>query len=338
MSFLNALRGRLALRLERRRLQVRARLKWRQLSVVQDRTGTMRRGPVLASTIRNEAVRLPYFLDYYRNLGIAHFLLVDNGSDDGTVEYLAAQSDVSVWHSAESYKSARFGVDWLNALLGRYGRGRWILVVDPDEFLIYPFCDSRGIPALTRWLDACGRHSFGTLLLDTYGRGPIAETKASKNENPVDAAPWFDAHNYVAERRVPHRNLWIQGGPRMRCFFRDKPNQAPALNKIPLVKWRPGTVFNTGAHDLLPRGLNQVYARRGGSNTSGVLLHPKFVDVLTGKVAEEMVRREHYSDSAEYVSYAQAGDQISLWTPHSTRYTGWQQLVTLGLMARGGWF
>ena len=49
-----------------------------------------------AVTVRNEIVRLPYFLDYYRRLGAGHFLVVDNGSDDGTHEYLADQPDVSV--------------------------------------------------------------------------------------------------------------------------------------------------------------------------------------------------------------------------------------------------
>ncbi|MEM9776934.1 MAG: glycosyltransferase family 2 protein, partial [Chloroflexota bacterium] len=38
--------------------------------------------------VRNEGLRIPYFLTYYRQLGIKHFFVVDNGSDDGSVEYL----------------------------------------------------------------------------------------------------------------------------------------------------------------------------------------------------------------------------------------------------------
>ena len=338
MNPFGSIQARLTLRLTRRWLQLRAKLKARQLKVSVDRTNAMPSGPLLFSTIRNEADRLPYFLDYYRKLGIAHFLIIDNGSTDDGPRWLAEQDDVSVWTTTASYKASRFGVDWLNALITRHGMGRWVLVVDPDEFLVYPFCDTRPLPALTRWLEAEGRHSFGTFLLDLYGDKPIRATHVGRGQDPVAAAPWFDASNYVVERRVPHRNLWVQGGPRMRSFFADKPNKAPALNKIPLVFWRPGTVFNTGAHDLLPRGLNQVYARRGGSMTSGALLHAKFIDALPAKVAEEMTRREHYADSAEYASYSRAGDDICLWTPQSTRYRDWRQLLDMGLITRGAWF
>ena len=72
--------------------------------------------------MRNEIIRLPYFLEYYRKLGVAHFLIVDNDSDDGTGEYLADQPDVSLWHTTHSYKLSRFGVDWLTWLQIKIGR------------------------------------------------------------------------------------------------------------------------------------------------------------------------------------------------------------------------
>jgi hypothetical protein len=75
---------------------VRAFRRRRQLTPVADRTANLPAQPILLfSTVRNERVRLPYFLTYYRRLGIDHFLIVDNGSDDGTREYLADQPDVS---------------------------------------------------------------------------------------------------------------------------------------------------------------------------------------------------------------------------------------------------
>lgn len=331
------LRSRLSLRLARRHLQVRALWKARELSAVRDQTAKMPPGPILFSTMRNEAVRLPYFLDYYRRMGVVHFLIVDNGSTDGTEDLLKTEPDVSLWHADGSYKGSRFGVDWLNALLARHGVGRWVVVADPDEFLVYPHCDTRGLPALTRWLDSTGAESMGVLLLDLYGDKPVAQTRCRVGEDPVQAAPWFDAGNYYVTRDAHYQNLWVQGGPRLRVFFADKPDKAPALNKIPLVRWQKGFVYKAGAHDLLPRRLNRTYARKGGSRTSGVLLHAKFMDVLTDKVAEEMERRQHYADSAEYASYARQGGDVTLWTDQSTRYADWRQLCDLGLMARGGW-
>lgn len=338
MRHTRALLARLKLRLRRRALQVRALVRGRDLRCVADRTGQMPDGPVLFSTLRNELVRLPYFIDYYRRLGVVHFCIVDNGSTDGSQAWLRDQDDVSVWQTDASYKRARFGVDWLNWLLARHGRGRWVLVVDPDEFLVFPHCDRRKLPALTRHLEDRGAGALGTLLLDLYGEGPVSETRYRSGEDPVACAPWFDANNYVVARDALYHNLWIQGGPRMRAFFADCPKQAPAVNKIPLVKWQRGYVYNAGAHDLLPRHVNRVYTRSGGSLTSGVLLHAKFLHVLVSKVTEEVDRQQHYADSSEYRAYAEAGGNVCLWTAQSTRYQGWQQLCDLGLMARGGWF
>ncbi|MEM9139805.1 MAG: glycosyltransferase family 2 protein [Pseudomonadota bacterium] len=336
MPILRTVRNRISLRLERRKLQVRALWKARELSVVRDLTATMPSGPILFSTVRNEAVRLPYFLDYYRRLGVVQFLIVDNGSEDGTQDLLTAERDVSLWHTSGSYKSSRFGVDWLNALLTRYGHGRWVLVADPDEFLVFPHIE-RGLAPLIRWLESTGAESFGVMLLDMYGDGSVAHTHCRVGQDPIAAAPYFDSANYMVTRDAHYQNLWIQGGPRQRVFFKDHPQAAPALNKIPLVRWRRGFVYKAGAHDLLPRRLNRTYARTGGSRTSGVFLHAKFMDVLNDKVAEEVTRRQHYADSAEYASYAGHGSDLCLCTPHSVRFKDWQQLCDLGLMARGGW-
>ena len=110
------------LRWKRRRLLYRAIRKRRQLSPVHDRTGAIRPGDILVfSTVRNEALRLPHFLDHYRKLGARHFLIVDNDSDDDTRAFLAAQPDVSLWRTAHSYKLSRFGVDWLTWLQIRHG-------------------------------------------------------------------------------------------------------------------------------------------------------------------------------------------------------------------------
>lgn len=134
--------------------------------------------------MRNEALRLPWFLDYYRAMGIRHFLVVDNGSDDGGRDYLSGQEDVSVWLAHTSYKAARFGMDWLNWLLHRHGAGHWCLTVDPDEFLVYPHHDTRPLQALTDWLDASNIRSFSAMLLDMYPRGSLVAQPYRAGQDP----------------------------------------------------------------------------------------------------------------------------------------------------------
>jgi len=327
------------MRVRRKRRLLRCIRKSRELRAVQNNTAAIRPSDVLlVSTVRNEKIRLPYFLRYYRELGIDHFLIVDNDSTDGTLDYLGGQSDVSVWHTTHSYKSATFGVDWMNWLKRSYAHDHWVLVVDPDEFFIYPFCDTRPIQALTDWLDNSSIRSFSAMLIDVYPKWRIDDVPYVEGQNPLEIANWFDSGNYMIKKNPEYGNLWIQGGPRSRVFFPDNPKKAPALNKTPLVKWNRRYAYVSSTHALLPRGLNQVYDEWGGEKASGALLHTKFLDTFTVKAAEELTRRQHYSNSVEYKAYAdRVQDQPDLWCKWSEKYINWRQLEILGLMSKGNW-
>ena len=120
-------------------LELSDRRAGRRLRPVQDRTAAI--GPsdiLLVTCLRNERARMPAFADHYRRLGVGHFLVVDNDSTDGFMDWAREQPDVSVWHTKASYRDSRFGMLWVNDLLRRHGRKRWCVVVDPDEFLVYP--------------------------------------------------------------------------------------------------------------------------------------------------------------------------------------------------------
>ena len=292
------------LRLIRKRLRLRALRKSRELRPIQNRTKSITPGAqLLFCTLRDELVRLPYFFEYYRKLGIDHFLMVDNGSQDGTREFLADQPDTSVWLAKGLYRKSRFGVDWLNFLQSKYAHGHWSLVVDPDEFLVFPYCDSRPLCALTDWLDTGEIRSFSAMLLDMYPKGALEKFHYRSGQNPFEIAKWFDSGNYTIEKNPLYGNLWIQGGPRARIHFADAPRQAPALNKVPLVKWNKSYVYVSSTHLILPRGLNRVYESAGGEKPSGMLLNAKFLNTLSDKANEELRRNQHYADGREYQRY-----------------------------------
>ena len=327
------------MRVRRKYRTVRAMRKGTELRNIRDRTDKIRKRDVLLfCTLRNEHVRLPYFLKFYRDMGVNHFLFVDNDSTDGSGEYLAEQDDVSLWHTKASYKRSNFGVDWLNGLQRKYGHGHWILVVDPDELFLYPFCDTRPIQALTDWLDNSSIRCFGAMLLDMYPKGRLNDQPYLPGQDPLEIASWFDPGNYAIKKNKKYGNLWIQGGPRARVFFADNALKAPALNKIPLVKWDKRYAYVSSTHMLLPRGLNQVYDEWGGEKASGVLLHTKFLNTFTEKAAEELERRQHYSGSVEYKAYAATLEQNpELWCKWSEKFINWRQLEILGLMSKGNW-
>jgi hypothetical protein len=288
--------------------------------------------------MRNEIARLPYFLDHHRRLGVDHFLVVDNASDDGTADHLAAQPDVSLWTTRASYRLSRFGVDWLTWLQAKYAHGHWCLTLDADEILIYPHHDTRPLRALTDWLDEDGTRSFGALMLDLYPKGPLGAEPYTPGDDPVTVLPWFDRGNYMIQRQPLLQNLWVQGGARARMFFAKDPRRAPTLNKTPLVRWDRRYAYVSSTHSLLPRRLNHVYDETGGEKTSGVLLHTKFLPTVVEKSREEKTRREHFENSALYQAYYDGLiANPDLWCAWSSRYTGWRQLEAMGLMSKGTW-
>lgn len=325
-------------RLKRRRFLLRALRKRSQLEVVADRTATIEPGAILAFVcLRNEALRLPFFLDHYRRLGVDHFLVVDNDSDDGSAALLADQSDVSLWATRDSYKAARFGMDWLGWLQLRFGHGHWCLTVDADEVLIYPDWENRRLPALTSWLAARDIGSFGAVLLDLFPKGPISGTTYAPGDDPAEALGWFDP----TLRRQPNPtywNDWVQGGIRDRRFFADRPERAPTLNKVPLVHWRRPYTYVTSTHHMLPRSLNRVYDTQVAGRPSGVLLHSKFLPNIGPKSAEELDRGQHFENGSLYQDYyAALIADPDLWDEGVVAYRDWQQLVELGLMSKGDW-
>lgn len=327
------------LRVKRRRYLARALWKRRDLKSVSYKAKGLRKDAiVLFACLHDERIRLPYFLQYYRQIGIDHFYIVDNDSQDGSADYLLDQPDVSVWHTACSYKESRFGVDWLMGLMWSHGHGRWCLTVDVDEFLTYPYCETRPLRALTDWLDASGNRALGAMLLDMYPRGNIADQSYREGQDPFEIAQWFDSGNYTISRNWNYGNLWIQGGPRTRLYFKDNPKAAPALNKIPLVKWSRHYAYISSTHMLLPRGLNLVYDQWGGEKISGCLLHAKFIDTFAAKSNEELARGQHYANSREYIAYQKGlAEHPDFWCKWSEKYINWRQLEILGLMSKGDW-
>lgn len=329
----------LRLRIRRSYLLVRAIRRRHGLHAVADRTAMIRPGNILLfATIRNEANRLEHFLRHYRALGVDHFLIVDNDSTDGSRTLLASEPDVSLWRTAASYRLHRFGLDWLTWLMIRHGHDHWCLTVDADELLIYPHYDTRPLPALTGWLDRIGQRVYPAMMLELYPRGPVDAQHYTPGEDPTRILHWFDAGNYTIARQEKTRALWIQGGPRARMFFADRPRHAPTLTKIPLVRWNRRWVYLNSTHSLLPVQLNECYDRSGGEAPSGLLLHTKLLPQVVVRSAEEKRRREHFGRPEIFDSYY---DSLiaspDFWTPQSRRLSGWRQLEALGLMSRGGW-
>lgn len=326
------------LRLKRKRLLLRALRARRALRVVVDRTDRLAPDTIPCfATIRNEAARLPHWLDHHRRLGVGHFLIVDNGSEDGSADLLRDQPDVSLWSTQAGYKAARFGMDWLTVLHRRYAPGRWCLTLDADELLVIPHHGQKDLRDLCAHLDSVGAESFGALMLDLYPEGPLGAAPYTPGTDPTALLCGFDPQGYWWRAQGRYGNISIRGGARERAFFPDRPQHGPHLHKIPLVKWPRGAVYVSSTHIALPRRLNRAFDARD-TRPTGVLLHTKFLPDIRTRAQEEKHRAEHFTHPERYGSYYDAlAEGPVLWHAGTARLEDWHQLEALGLMTPGNW-
>ena len=334
-----SLRQQIKLRWMRWRLLARAFRSRRDLSVVVEPGLPLGRDAILAfAVVRNESERLAHWLDHHRRLGVARFHMVDNCSDDGSAEFLAAQPDVALWTTQASYRGSRFGRDWTNWLLTRHGAGHWCLTLDADELLTFPHDDRADLHDLVAELDRRQAPALGALMVDLYPRGPLCPDPMPEAGQALQRLEWFDAGNYRTRIMAPMRNRWVQGGVRDRAFFADRPRRAPTLNKLPLMRWQRGYVYINSTHSALPPRLNDAWDGPGDPRLSGALLHTKFLPTIIRKSRSERSRDQHFSDPVAYRHYYDAViANPDLWHPQSRRLDGWKSLAEAGIMSSGGW-
>ncbi|MEM7240713.1 MAG: glycosyltransferase family 2 protein [Pseudomonadota bacterium] len=283
--------------------------------------------------------RLPYWLNFHRALGVRHFLIVDNDSSDGTSNFLADQSDVSLWSTKARYRDARFGLDWSSYLQLKFGAGHWCLLLDADELLIYPFHDTHNLYTLTEEMEKRNQIALGCLMLDMYAKDGLGRGNYVSGTDPISVLSNFDVGPYRSVRQAPRQNLWVQGGMRERAFFAHNPRQSPTLNKIPLVNWKRAYAYTNSAHAALPPHMNLQYdGPTESKRITGALLHTKFLPEIVERSEIEKKRGQHFHTPEIFDRYYDAiQNKPNVWSEHSATYEGWQQLEDLSLITRAGW-
>jgi hypothetical protein len=215
-----------------------------------------------------------------------------------------------LWTTRHSYKRSRFGMDWLmHWLQFKSWPWHWCLVVDPDEFFVYPFCDTRPLRALTDWLDASSIKSFSAMLLDMYPKGALTNrpiTKArTRLKSPSGSTAATIRHPAQQEIRQP-----VDSGRAARADVLPRPARTRACDEQGSAgaSWDRSYAYASSTHMLLPRGLNQVYDDGAEKSPRVSCCTPSFLIPSRAKAEEEMERKQHYANSHEYRAY-RAGHQ-----------------------------
>jgi hypothetical protein len=217
----------------------------------------------LICVVKNDKERLKMMFDHHRKIGIKQFIIVDNGSDDGTREFAELQPDADIFLIKDKFSSLKkYG--WINQIIARTGFGKWYLYVDSDELFVYPHMENISIDSFVEGLESIEQTRVGAIMIDMY-----SEKGVFKVDVPSDAIReefrYFDSKGYVF--RPSLKGVCIDGGPRMRVLGQNNSLQS-ILVKHPLFFFKSGDVFES-AHYLFPYG--------APCKIESALLHYKFL-------------------------------------------------------------
>jgi len=307
----------------------------------------------------NEALRFPHFLDHYRGLGVRHFIVIDNNSNDGTSALLAGQADISVIATEKPYRD--YKSVWRQLLCDRYLSDRWVIFPDVDELLVYPGWPDLSIGDLTHYLDTGGYRGLFTPMVDMYPDGPLKDLSYQPDQSFLDCCPWFDSDGYRynplkgshgKRYRTPARHVF--GGTRERLFHQQAKRPKQALDRLllgsvfALQAKASATAFGRRLDHLLFKlvknalpspaavqskvpllkwqqgtrfsgGVHGIDREVAVAPDWGVLLHFKYLDDFKSKVAEAIARKQHTDNAGHYLDY---NSQMDLLMEDGLHYPG----------------
>lgn len=249
----------------------------------------------VVACLRNERFMLPHFLAHYRALGVESFLIADNCSDDGTLAYLADQSDVALFSVDTDYSLSQYGVAWQQALISAFRVNRWSLLADADELLTWQRPQHESLPALLSGEAFADADAARVFMLDLYPKGSLDEAEFLTGDpfaetGYVDRVPFLDG----APGRGPFSDAqtWTSA-VRHRLMPGSRPDLFVA-QKLALLRYRPWMRLSAGLH----YGADMRLAKR-----ELLFGHFKYNADFRLKAQAEVARGQHFNDAEEYRKY-----------------------------------
>ncbi len=266
---------------------------------------------------KNELVRMKNFIHYHRALGVDKFVVLDNDSHDGSVEWLMNQTDVVLLQTKQPYTTNR-REGWINRIMAHYGDSRWYLVLDSDELLTYTDCEHHNIKELIAHLEKHQQVRARAMMLDMYATAECYE-KGVQDEY-LEKCRYFDTDTYVYEDRL-QLDL-IKGGCRGRVFA-----ESPWLTKYPLFYLRHSDL-ECKSHFLYPFKANKH------CSCQLVLRHYKFLSGDMEKIRSAVHSGNYYAGSKQYVSYLsvlESGKPLDFWYERTEEYNSSNDLKKINV-------
>ncbi len=249
----------------------------------------------VVACMRNEMFMLPHFLAHYRRLGVGAFLIADNCSNDGTLEYLAAQPDVALFSVDTEYRLSHYGVAWQQAMLAAFRMGKWSLVADADELLVWQTPQRETLPALLARPEFATAEAVRLFMLDMYPKGGLSKATFASGD-PFAEAGFADRVPFLtsAPMRGPFSDqpAWTSA-LRHRLIPGSRPNLFTA-QKLALLRYHPFMRLSEGMHFVGDVRL---------ADRELIFAHFKYSAEFRTKAQTEVARQQHFNDAEEYRKY-----------------------------------
>ncbi|WP_116085421.1 glycosyltransferase family 2 protein [Tropicimonas sp. IMCC34011] len=324
-------------------------------------------GPVAVTPAYNEMLRLPDWFRHHRALGIVHFIMIDNGSTDGTSDFLDAQPDVTRLVTTQPWERVKRPVRlWPS---DRWLTGRWVLHCDSDEFLIPPGWPDMSLPRLLAHWDRTGIDAAFAPMIDMYADGPAAEVEVSPGMNLLPAFPMFDAEGYWVAPPLRDRKAYpcppylLFGGPRERLF---RELRGGGLLPAPMERLAIRAAMTPGRPSHPLPGARRLHKLIAGRTRPGVhskvalmrwrhgtrftsanhriseayklaadwtpLLHFRLIPDFAQRQAEQSLRKSGEGAAEGARAFGEEVTRRNLVWSGSRRMSGWRDLYDTGLM------
>jgi hypothetical protein len=292
-------------------------------------SGDLMEGKITLYTVmRNEIYFAEAFFSHYRAIGVEQFLILDDKSDDGTLEFISAQPDCVVLRSEFGFghevfirrpdgnlEKKRAGTLFKRAIPEKYLLGQWSIYVDADEFLVLP-SKVTSIRDMLGQLDAAGLNTVVAAVIDFYPEdlsGLCGSDRATSLPDLLKKYHFFDAVPIV--RLVAGKQPRTMQVPASSRLFRSFGIKEPRG----MLSWLP-----EWAGDLLPfpsprtawfktpivRWSSEVWLE--GSHKANVLppievllpiIHFKFTGDFRRRIDAAILNRSHFKGSVAYRNY-----------------------------------
>ena len=312
------------------------------LEVISGKPDQEATGLAVFAVIRDEMFFLPAFLNHHRRLGVNQFLVLDDGSSDGSAAYIAAQGDCVLLRSPLSYAETVSSVDLAGRPMERRAcfffkqyipelwlRGRMVLALDADEFLLLP-PGIHDADALLAAMHRHGVHTAGTSLLEFFPEQLSDlehEREAASLEDLLAQAPCYD-HAPLTRFRWRGGLAGIRPSASTR-IFRGAGIAHPYTTtpfKVPLYRHHRNWIV--GSHRT---------RRAPDRRLLLTLAHFKFTHDLFRRTEMAIALGSHSQGSLKYHCYGELfkrGRQghLSLADASTRNFTGTEALVEAGLM------